>query len=243
MNSSKCPKVTLRSDETMDVFLDGRLKVIQSRAGYRFSIDAVLLSEFVTTGPGDVVVDFGTGCGIIPLVLLMGRPIGFAIGIEIQADLANQAARNVSLNGFDDKMLVIRGDVRSLPLKESSADVVLCNPPYRKRHSGRVNPDRQRAIARHEILLSLDDILHAARRLLKVKGRLAMIYPASRLVDILVRMRGFGLEPKRARVLYPGATSESKLVLIEASLGGRGGLKIMPPLFDQGSFSIVRHRI
>ena len=93
------------------------------------------------------------------------------------------------------------------------------------------------------ILLSLDDILHAARRLLKAKGRLAMIYPASRLVDMMVRMRSFGLEPKKVRVLYPGETSESKLVLIEASLGGRSGLKIMPPLFDQGCFSINRHRI
>lgn len=243
MNSSKCPKVTLRSDETMDAFLDGRLKVIQSRTGYRFSIDAVLLAEFVTTRPGDVVVDFGAGCGVIPLVLLLSRPVGFAVGIEIQAELADQAVRNAALNGFNDKMCVIRGDVRRLPLKESSADVVLCNPPYRKKGSGRVNPDHQRAVARHEILLSLDDILHAARRLLRVKGRLAMIYPASRLVDIMVRMRGFGLEPKRLRILYPGTTSESKLVLIEASLGGRGGLKIMPPLFDQGSFSIVPHRI
>lgn len=243
MNSSKCPKVTLRSDETMDAFLDGRLKVIQSRTGYRFSVDAVLLAEFVTTRPGDVVVDFGAGCGVIPLVLLLSRPVGFAVGIEIQAELADQAVRNAALNGLNDKMCVIRGDVRRLPLKESSADVVLCNPPYRKKGSGRVNPDHQRAVARHEILLSLDDILHAARSLLRVKGRLAMIYPASRLVDIMVRMRGFGLEPKRLRVLYPGTTSESKLVLIEASLGGRGGLKIMPPLFDQGSFSIVRHRI
>ncbi len=239
MKLSRCLDAKLCSGETVDAFMDGRLKVIQSRTGYRFSIDAVLLAEFATIKAGDAIIDLGTGCGVIPLVLLLTRPVGYAVGIEVQADLAHQAIRNVSLNGFEEKMGIIRADLRQLPLREATADVVLCNPPYRKKTSGRINPDPRRAIARHEILLSLDDILHAARRLLKVKGRLAMIYPASRLVDILVRMRGFGLEPKRARIIYPGAASGAKLVLIEAFLGGRGALKILPPLFDQGEFSIT----
>lgn len=229
----------LHPGETMDAFMDGRLKLIQSRSGYRFSIDAVLLSGFVGTKPGDVVVDLGTGCGIIPLVLLLSREIKYAVGLEIQENLADQAIRNASLNGFQNKMGVILGDARGLPLRGAIADVVLCNPPYRKKNSGRINPDPHRAVARHEILLSLEDILHAAHRLLKAKGRLAMIYPASRLVDIMVRMRGFGLEPKRIRLVYPSAMSESKRVLIEASLGGRAGLKVLPPLFDQGDFSIT----
>lgn len=218
--------------------MGGLLKLIQSRTGYRFSIDAVLLAEFVTTRPGSVVVDLGTGCGVIPLILFLTRSVRFAVGVEIQSELADQAIRNASLNGLEKKVAVVRGDIRHLPLRSSFADVVLCNPPYRKKDSGRINPDPQRAIARHEILLSLDNTLNAARSVLRTKGVLAMVYPADRLVDILVRMRGIGFEPKRVQVIYPSESSPAKLVLIEASLGGRSGLTILPPLFDQGDFSM-----
>jgi tRNA1(Val) A37 N6-methylase TrmN6 len=218
--------------------MDGRLKLIQSRKGYRFSIDAILLSEFVSIKPGDIIVDLGTGCGIIPLVLLLKNMVGHVYGLEIQPVLANQAVRNAALNGFEKKMGVILGDIRHPPFMRASADVVICNPPYRRRETGRINPDPQRAIARHEIRASLDDILDTARRLLKPKGRLAMVYPASRLVDIIVRMRGFNLEPKRVQVVYPDLKSEAKLVLIEAAAEGRGGLKLLEPLIDQGEFSV-----
>jgi tRNA1(Val) A37 N6-methylase TrmN6 len=238
MKSSRSPKIKLRADESIDEFMDGRLKLIQSRTGYRFSIDAVLLSEFVTVKRGDLLVDLGTGCGIIPLILLLTRPLGYALGLEIQADLANQAARNISLNRFEHKMGIILGDIKHHPLAPSSANLVICNPPYRPKDSGRINPDPQRAIARHEMLISLNDILTAARRILRPKGRFAMIYPAGRLADLLVRMRGFNLEPKRLQIVHPGLQSEAKLALIEASLEGRRGLKIGPPLIDQGTFSI-----
>jgi tRNA1Val (adenine37-N6)-methyltransferase len=238
MRSSKSPKVELLPDESMDEFMGGRLKLIQSKTGYRFSIDAILLSQFVTIKRGDRVVDLGTGCGIIPLVLLLTKPVGYTVGLEIQKDLADQAARNTVLNGYERKMGVILGDVKYPPFAPSSLDVVTCNPPYRPKNSGRINPDLQRAIARHEMLASLDDILNAARRILRAQGRLAMIYPAVRLVELLVRMKGFNLEPKRLRILYPGMESEAKLALIEASLGGRKGLKVLPPLFNQGEFSI-----
>jgi len=238
MKLSRFPDKTERPDESIDDFMDGRLKIIQSKRGYRFSIDAILLSEFVTIKPEDIVADLGTGCGIIPLILLLTKPVGYVFGLEIQADLADQAARNAVLNGFDHKMGVILGDIKYPPLAPSSADVVICNPPYRKKNNGRINPDSQRAIARHELLASLSDILDAARRLLRAHGRLAMIYPAYRLLDILVIMRGFNLEPKRIRIIYPSLQSEAKLVLIEASSGGRVGLKILPPLIDQGAFSI-----
>jgi tRNA1Val (adenine37-N6)-methyltransferase len=238
MKSSRSPHVALLPDESMDEFMDGRLKLIQSKIGYRFSIDAILLSQFVTIKRGDRVVDLGTGCGIIPLILLLTRPVGQTFGLEIQRDLADQAARNIVLNGYENRMGVILGDIKHPPFAPSSADVVTCNPPYRPKNSGRINPDLQRAIARHEMLASLGDILNAATRTLRAKGRLAMIYPAVRLVEVLVRMRGFNLEPKRIRVVYPGMESEAKLALIEASLGGRKGLKVLPPLFDQGDFSI-----
>ncbi len=238
MRSSKSPKVELLPDESMDEFMGGRLKLIQSKTGYRFSIDAILLSQFVTIKRGDRVVDLGTGCGIIPLILLLTKPVGYTFGLEIQKDLADQAARNTVLNGYERKMGVILGDIKHPPFAPSSADVVTCNPPYRPKNSGRINPDLQRAIARHEMLASLDDILTATSRILRAKGRLAMIYPAVRLVEVFVRMKGFNLEPKRLRIVYPGMKSEAKLALIEASLGGRKGLKVLPPLLDQGEFSI-----
>ncbi len=240
MKTSPFSNVAVGADETVDPFLDGRLHLVQPREGYRFSIDAVLLSEFVTTRLGDTAVDLGTGCGVIPLILLLTRDIAYALGIEIQAKLLDQARRNVVLNGFAGRMGLLHGDVRCLPLKAKSADLVLCNPPFRKKDSGRINPDQQRAIARHEILLSLDDILAAAAYLLRPKGRFAIVYPAERLVEILVRMRRFGLEAKRAQIVYPSARAESKRVLLEATSGGREGLKILAPLFDQGEFTVKK---
>jgi tRNA1Val (adenine37-N6)-methyltransferase len=201
-------------------------------------MDSILLSRFVTTRRGDWVVDLGAGCGIIGLMLLLARPIGRVVCLEIQAALADQALRNAALNGFKEKMSVILGDIRHPPLPASIADVVVCNPPYRPAQSGRINPDPERAIARHEILVSLHDILSAAVRLMKPRGRIAMVYPAVRLADLAVRLRSFGLEPKRMRILYPGPEEDAKLVFVEAIRGAGGGLKILPPLMDQGDCSI-----
>jgi len=239
MKSSRSHEVNLRPGETLDEFLDGRLRLIQSARGYRFSIDAVLLAQFVTVKPGDVVVDLGAGCGIISLLLLLEKPVAYAIALEIQRNLADQAVRNAALNGVTDRMEVLLADLRQVPLRKPVADVVVCNPPFRRPGSGRVNPDLQRAIARHEIMASLNDILSAASAVLKPKGRLALIYPAGRLVDLLVRMRAFDVEPKRMQVVYPSMEEESKLVLVEGARGGKGGVKILPPLMDQGEFSIV----
>jgi tRNA1Val (adenine37-N6)-methyltransferase len=203
----------------VDLFLDGRLKLIQFREGYRFSIDAVLLSQFATVRPGDVVVDLGTGCGIIPLILLLTRPVSRVFGLEIQTGLISQAARNARLNGYENRMAVVQGDVRLLPFMAGIANLVVCNPPYRKMRSGRINPNPQKAIARHEILASLDDLLQAGATLLTRKGRFALVYPAVRLTEVFVRMRRFNLEPKRLRVHYPDLDSNAKLALVEATLG------------------------
>jgi tRNA1Val (adenine37-N6)-methyltransferase len=228
----------LFAGESIDRFLKGRLQLIQSRDGYRFSIDAILLSEFVTIRPGEVVIDLGTGCGIIPLILLLTRPVGHAVGLEIQEELVSQAVRNVQLNGLGNRIDIVRGDVRYPPMANASADVIVCNPPYRKMKSGRLNPDPRRAIAKHELLASIDDILRAAGYLLKKKGRLALVYPAVRLTDILVRLRRVNLEPKRIQLNYPGLSSGAKLALIETAQGGRPGVEVLPPLLGQGDFSI-----
>lgn len=236
--SYRSPEVILGPDEGLDLFLDGRLKLIQPRDGYRFSIDAVLLSQFATIRSGDVVIDLGTGCGVIPLILLLTKPVGHVFGLEVQEGLISQAARNARLNGLQERMDVVRGDFRHLPFDSGFANLVVCNPPYRKIKSGRINPDPQKAIARHEILASLDDLLRSAAALLTKKGRFALVYPAARLVEVFVRMRRFNLEPKRVRVHYPDLESNAKLALIEATLGGRPGLEILPPLLGQGDFAI-----
>jgi len=222
----------------MDLFLDGRLKLIQPTEGYRFSIDAVLLSQFATVCSGDMAIDLGTGCGVIPLILLLTKPVGHVFGLDIQKALVNQAARNARLNGFEKRMHIVRGDFRHLPFIPGSANLVICNPPYRKINSGRINPDPQKAIARHEILASLDDLLRAASALLTKKGRFALVYPAVRLPEVLVQMQHYNLEPKRVRIHYPDLESNAKLALIEATYGGRPGLVILPPLLGQGDFSI-----
>jgi len=238
MSTSRSPdKTPVESHECIDSFLDGSLSVIQSRRGYRFSVDALLLAGFAGVRPGDRVIDLGTGCGIIPLVLLTSREAGRVIGLEIQRRLAWQACRNAGLNGLDSSMEVVLGDLRRQPFKNGTFDLAVSNPPYRKAGSGRINPDSERAIARHEILACLDDVVRAARALLREKGRLAVVYPAERSGDLLVRMRGQGLEPKRLQFVYPDLVSEAALVLVEGVLGGRPGLRVLPPILDQGEYS------
>lgn len=235
---SKFSEIDLFPGEAIDPFKDGGLRLIQSKTGYRFSIDAILLSDFVTIKKHDTVVDLGTGCGVIPLSLLTSKPLKHAYCIEIQPELANQAMRNAKLNNLDDKMSVILGDMRDLPLPSSSVNVVVCNPPYRTKESGRINPDQQRAIARHEILASLDDIIKAAKYLLGIKGRLSIIYPVERLAELIVKLGQAGFEPKKMRIIYPGIESNAKLVLMEAWVGGKSGLTVLPPLIGQGDYSI-----
>ena len=238
MITSKSSEICPLSGETIDPFMDGRLRIIQSKTGYRFSIDAVLLSDFVTIKKYDTVIDLGTGCGVIPLSLLASKPLKHIYCIEIQPELACQAVRNARLNNLDKKMSVIIGDMRSVPLPAASFNVVVCNPPYRQKKSGRINPDQQRAIARHEIYASLDDIIIAARYLLRTRGRLALIYPAERLADLIEKLRQSGFEPKKIRVIYPDMGANAKLVLMEAWFGGKNGLTVLPPLIGQGDYSI-----
>lgn len=236
--SSSRPQSPCGPDERVDPFLDGRLQVIQSRAGYRFSVDALLLADFATIRKGDRVVDLGTGCGIIPLLLLRSRGAAWVVGLEIQEALAFQASRNARLNALHDRMPVVRGDLRRPPLEHGSFHAVVCNPPYRRARSGRINPDRERAVARHEILASLDDILRSSRLLLRGKGRVSLVYPAERLTDLLARMRGIGLEPKRLQFVHPRVDAGAELVLVEAAREGRPGVTVLPPILDQGGYSL-----
>lgn len=228
----------IKADETIEAFLNGQLRIIQSRLGYRFSVDALLLAEFAATRKEDFVVDIGAGCGIISLFLATKREVGFIYGVELQEELASQAQRNIVLNGLEKKIAIIRGDLRCLPLAAGCAHVVVCNPPYRREKSGRINPHPSKAIARHEIASSLDDILTAGRMLLKPGGRLALICPANRLTEVFAKTRSREIEPKRLQIIFPDSATNAKLAMIEGRLGGRPGLKILPPVFGQGNFSI-----
>ena len=224
--------------ETIDPFMEGRLRIIQTKKGYRFSVDALLLSDFVTIKKNDVAADLGTGCGVIPLSLLAAKPLKHVFCLEIQRELAYQAARNAKLNNFEKRMSVIMADIKNPPLPASSVNVVVCNPPYRRRESGRINPDLQRAIARHEIHASIDDIIRTSRYLLTTRGRLSLVYPAERMADLIGKLLAAGFEPKKIRIIYPDAGANAKLVLMEAWLNGNSGLTVLPPIFGQGDYAI-----
>jgi len=228
----------MKSNETIDSFLNGKLQIIQSRQGYRFSVDALLLAEFVSARNEDIVIDLGAGCGIISLFLAVKRKVGFIVGLELQEELASQAQRNIALNKLEKKIAVIRGDLRHLPIGPAFAHIVVCNPPYRRQKSGRINPDSSKAIARHELSTKVNDILSAGKALLKEGGRLALIYPANRLAEIFAKMRIQDIEPKRLQIVFPNPSSHAKLAMIEGRLHGKSGLKILPPLFGQGRYSV-----
>jgi tRNA1Val (adenine37-N6)-methyltransferase len=217
---------------TADTFFDGRIKVKQDKSGYRFSIDAVLLAAFVKIKPKSVVVDLGTGCGIIPLILAVRNPEARFFGVEIQKALAELAEKNIKDNLLEKQITIIRCDMQSITLERISGpvDLAVSNPPYRKALSGRVNPCLQRAVARHEIKINLKELLLTAERILRPSGKFFTIYPAERTIDLIAAMRKTGIEPKRIRSIHSARETEAKLLLIEGVKGGRSGVTFEKPL-------------
>ncbi len=217
---------------TTDTFFNGRIHVKQNRSGYRFSIDAVLLACHARPRSGDKVLDLGTGCGIIPLMLAYYNPKVKIYGIEVQEELADIASLNVKENHMEDWITILCRDMKEITqdMISGPADMIVSNPPYRKAESGRLNPDQQRAVARHEIKVTLYDVVETARRILRTSGRFITIYSSERITDILTQMRSASIEPKFLRMIYSGLHTESKLILIEGIKGGRPGTKIGPPL-------------
>jgi tRNA1Val (adenine37-N6)-methyltransferase len=220
------------NDETLDALFHGKLKLFQSRSGYRFSLDALLLAHFVSVKPNESVVDLGTGNGVIPLVLAtLHSPVSIT-GIEFQPAMADRAERNVKLNSLEGRISIRRGDVRAIDAiaPPESFDIAICNPPFRKAGSGRISPNDEKRIARHEVQAELGDFLAAAIFLLRLKGRVSLVYAAGRAVDLLSRMRAVRIEPKRLRMVHSFADAEASLVLVEGIKGGRSGIEILPPL-------------
>jgi tRNA1Val (adenine37-N6)-methyltransferase len=219
-------------DETLDMFFNGKLRIIQKKKGYRFSMDAVLLSQFINLRKNERVIDLGTGCGILPLLLSHTTKAHSFVGVEIQKGLAECAKKNVVLNHLEDRVSILGQDFRELKetFPAGSFDVALSNPPYRKYRTGRINPSTEKAIARHEIKGTFEDLISIASYLLPPKGRCYLIFPALRTVDLFVVLRGERLEPKRMQFVYPRMGEEAKFILVESMKTSGVELKIMDPL-------------
>lgn len=220
-------------EETLDEILNGRLRVFQKKRGYRFSLDAVLLAHFVSLKSKSRAIDLGTGSGIIPLILAVRFPYSFWTGLEVQEQLAGLAVKSIELNRLQNRINIVPGDAREVKniFPAHSFDAVTFNPPYRKINSGRINPDGEKAIARHEIKGSLKDFLQAAGYLLKPAGKVFTIYPAKRLAELVSCFRANSIEPKRMKFVFSDEKSAAEFVLAEGRKDSREELKIEPPLF------------
>lgn len=222
----------LKSEETLDTLFGGKLQAFQSRAGYRFSLDALLLASFVTVKRGEKIVDLGAGNGVVTLILAYQYPWAGITGVELQEPMVKRARKNVRLNRLEDRVEILAGDVRAIEnvAPAESFHVAVCNPPFRKPTSGRVSPDDEKRVARHETEGALSDFLCAAAYLLRAKGRLTIIYPAVRSIDLLAEMRRRGIEPKRMRLVHSFVDAEATLILVDGVKGGRSGVEILAPL-------------
>jgi tRNA1Val (adenine37-N6)-methyltransferase len=219
--------------ETLDILGMSGLKVIQSVKGFRHSMDALLLGEFASPRPTDRVLDLGCGNGAIALLLAHRYPQLRVVGLEIQPALASRARRGAQLNGLQDRVEILEGDLRRIEalLHPAGFDVVLCNPPYREIGRGRVNPNPETGQAKHELTATLPEVIAAIRYALAPKGRACLIYHASRLADLLTRFSAEGLEPKTLWPVHSFPGADAELILVEARREGRPGLRILPPLF------------
>jgi len=238
----------ISSDETLDTMFQGRLKVIQKKRGYRFSLDAVILGRLAPVSAGDRVIDLGTGCGIIPLILAVTTSAKEIVGVELQEELAELAIRNVKLNGLTEKITIVKEDLKNLYsfYPAGSFDFIVSNPPFRKQQTGRISPQEQKSLARYEIAVSLAEMLKVASYLLRTQGKIFLIYPAFRLVDLFYEMRKEGIEPKTLQCVHSRVDTPAKMVLVEGMKGGGEELKVKEPLviYDhEGEYTLALQEI
>ena len=222
------PEGILKEHERIDDLQRNHYRIIQDPGRFCFGMDAVLLSGFARAREGDRVLDLGTGTGIIPLLMNAKTKASHFTGLEIQPESADMARRSVALNGLEEKIGIIKEAVSLFGA--ASFDVVTSNPPYMTEHHGLANPREPKAIARHEILCTLEDVVSQGSRLLKPGGNFFLVHRPFRLVDILVLLRQYKLEPKRMKLVHPFVDKEPNMVLIEANRGGRARMHVEPPL-------------
>lgn len=237
--------INLNPDERLDDLQRNGYKLIQNTKIFCFGMDAVLLCAFTRVEKGEEVLDLGTGNGVIP-ILLKGRTEGkHFTGLEIQDVNVNLARRSVQYNRIEDDVLIVQGDIKeaSKIFGGASFDVVTTNPPYMNENHGLKNPESHKAIARHEILCTLEDVIREGTKVLKPGGRFNMIHRPHRLVEIIDLMKKYKVEPKRIRMVHPFADKEANMVLIEGIRGARPMVKIEPPLVIYESAGVYTEEV
>ncbi|MGN0156757.1 MAG: tRNA1(Val) (adenine(37)-N6)-methyltransferase [Lachnospiraceae bacterium] len=235
-------EVTLHENERIDELQRNGYRIIQNPDRFCFGMDAVLLSGFAQAREGDRVLDLGTGTGIIPILMEAKTNASHLTGLEIQPESADMARRSVALNKLENKIEIVTGDIKEASeiFKKASFEVVTSNPPYMIGQHGLVNPHSEKAIARHEVLCTLEDVVLQASKLLVPGGHFFMVHRPFRLAEILHLLITFHLEPKRMKLVYPYIDKEPNMVLIEAVRGGRSRLTVEKPLIvykEQGVYT------
>ena len=225
-------KIELKEGERVDNLHRDGFRIIQNEKLFCFGMDAVLLTGFAKVREGENVLDLGTGTGIIPILLAAKTKGESFSGLEISEKSVDMAVRSVALNGIEDRVSIVQGDIKKAGelFAPASFDVVTSNPPYMTENHGLVNQDLEKAAARHEIFCTLEDVVSAAARLLKAGGRFYMVHRPFRLAEIIRALSEHRLEPKRMRLVYPYADREPNMVLIEAVRGGRPRMTVEKPL-------------
>lgn len=224
--------IELYPGERLDDLERNGYKIIQNDKTFCFGMDAVLLSGFARVKPGEKALDLGTGTGIIPILLKAKTSGAHFTGLEIQEASADMARRSVLYNHLEDQISIVQGDIKEAHtlFDAASFDVITSNPPYMTGNHGLVNPDMPKAIARHEILCTLDDVIGQASRLLRPGGRFYMVHRPFRMAEIMTKMTAHRLEPKRMRLVYPFVDKEPNMVLIEGLKGGKSRITVEKPL-------------
>lgn len=224
--------IKLKENERLDNLERNGYQIIQNPKKFCFGMDAVLLSGFTRVKPDGKVLDLGTGTGIIPILLSAKTQASHIYALEIQEESADMARRSVLWNHLENVIDVITGDIKeaSSYFDAASFDVITCNPPYMIGEHGLKNPDAPKAIARHEILCTLEDVVREAAHLLKPGGNFFMVHRPFRLAEIICTLTKYKLEPKRMQLVYPYADREPNMVLIEANRGGHSRMQVEKPL-------------
>lgn len=245
MNDKEILEGYLKPGERVDDLHRNNYKIIQNTKKFCFGMDAVLLSGFVRVLPDEEVLDLGTGTGIIPILLEAKTKGKHFTGLEIQTESADMATRSVAINRLEDKVDIVIGDIKeaSSIFGLASFDVVTSNPPYMNHNHGIVNPGEAKAIARHEILCTLEDVIREAAKTLKPNGRFYLVHRPFRLVEIISLLTDYKLEPKRMKFVHPYLDKEPNMVLIECIKGAKSMIKVEAPLIVYKELNVYTDEI